>query len=165
MGFENAELMFGIANVLAFGVSCFAAVLFFIGFYFGPEHVEPLRFSDKPKIDDQDLYAIATGDEEYLAAHCTLDSKEELRREREEIQRMKNHIAKLKLQRELEKLNNPAPQAKPKQEDDQLISDCIEALVALGEKKSVARAKVNKFFVDNPNVKTVDQFIAGVFQR
>ena len=46
-----------------------------------------------------------------------------------------------------------------------LINDCVAALVGLGHKKSEARSKVNKYFVKNPDTKTVDEFITGVFQN
>jgi len=37
-------------------------------------------------------------------------------------------------------------------------------LVSLGEKRSAARSKTNKYFADNPETKTVDEFISGVFK-
>ena len=60
-----------------------------------------------------------------------------------------------------------ARQAKTKksQQDSELIQECIAALVALGEKKSVARSTTNKYFINNPNTKTVEQFIGEVYLK
>jgi len=137
-----------------------APLLFYRG-YAMPDKFEPLDLGLSDKVTDQDMYAIATGDEEYLAAHCTLSPLDEIEQEKIDIQRLKNKVERMKLEQQLAKLQGvkeePA-KANP------LIAECIDALVALGEKKSVARAKVNKFFVDNPNTKSVDEFITGVFK-
>tara|TARA_B100002019_G_scaffold57223_1_gene49129 strand:+ start:1705 stop:2127 length:423 start_codon:yes stop_codon:yes gene_type:complete len=137
-----------------------APLLFYRG-YAQPDKFEPLDLGFKEKVTDQDMYAIATGDEEYLAAHCTLSPLDEIEQEKIDIQKLKNKVARMKLEQELAKLQ--ATNEEPAKVNP-LITECIDALVSLGEKKSVARAKVNKFFVDNPNVNTVDQFITGVFK-
>lgn len=83
-----------------------------------------------------------------------------------------NHNAELQaLRLELENLKKqskpptPKPKPKPKATENPLIQECINALEGLGEKRSAARATVNKYFLNNPNTKTVEQFIAGVFKR
>jgi len=76
----------------------------------------------------------------------------------DELQALRAEIAQLKQRKQ-------QPKPKPKEEDNSLINDCIATLIGLGEKKSVARATVNKYFVNNPETKTVDEFIAGVFKR
>ena len=81
----------------------------------------------------------------------------------DELQALRAEIAQLKQQRQRKQQTKPKP--KPKEEDNSLINDCVATLVGLGEKKSAARATVNKYFVNNPETKTVDEFIAGVFKR
>ena len=141
MGVEDGFMMGAIAHFLATIIGVMAAVCSMIGYILGPSKVPPLRFNE-PDIDDSDLFAIATGNEEYLAAHCTLKPLPSL---------PKNKKKKKK--------------SKPPKIDNPLIKDCIETLVGLGEKKSIARATVNKYFLNNPKTKTVDEFIAGVFKR
>ena len=59
-----------------------------------------------------------------------------------------------------------AKKSKPKKvEASDLIQECISALVGLGEKKSVARSMTNKYFLNNPNTKTVEQFIGEVYLK
>jgi hypothetical protein len=79
----------------------------------------------------------------------------------DEITQMKREIEYLKLKKQLDELK--AETTEPAV-DTKLINDCIEALVALGDKKSVARSKANRYFVNNPETKTVDEFISGVFK-
>lgn len=81
-----------------------------------------------------------------------------------------NHNAELQaLRLELENLKKrsepPIPKPKPKTTENPLVQECINALESLGEKRSAARATVNKYFLNNPNTKTVEQFIEGVFKR
>lgn len=162
---ENGHLFNDIAEYLAYGGLLLLIICFLYGCVVGEEGgVEPVNFSNTVKslpIDDQDMYAIATGNEEYLAAHCTFDTKEELSREKEELQRMRNKVARMKLKKQLDQLQQPS-QAKPKV--NPLVTDCIDAMVAMGEKKSVARATVNKYFANNPNTNSVEEFISGVFK-
>ena len=162
---ENGHLFNDIAEYFAYGGLLLFIICFLYGCVVGEEGgVEPVNFSNTVKslpIDDQDMYAIATGNEEYLAAHCTFDTKEELSREKEELQRMRNKVARMKLKKQLDQLQQPS-QAKPKV--NPLVTDCIDAMVAMGEKKSVARATVNKYFANSPNTNSVEEFISGVFK-
>jgi len=168
------SLMFT-AQILGYCFFGFLVVCFLYGFIVGEEGgVEPLRLSDDKStpLSDQDLYAIATGDEEYLAAHCTLnqniiDPKVEIQNEKLEIQRLRNKYARMKVEQQIADLQNKPTKKKgvSATQTNPLITECINALVGLGEKKSNARAKVHKYFTDNPNTKTVDQFIAGVFKK
>lgn len=82
-----------------------------------------------------------------------------------EISQLKREINALKTKERPQVVKQPTV-AKLKESDNTgLIQDCIDTLIGLGEKKSVARSTVNKYFVNNPNTKTVDEFIAGVFKR
>lgn len=131
-GVEDGFMMEAIAHFLATIIGVMAAASCMIGYILGPSKVPPLDFNE-PNVDDDDVFAIATGNEEYLAAHCTL------------------------------KTLPPLP--KMKKVDNPLIKDCVDTLVGLGEKRSVARATVNKYFTNNPNTRSVDEFISGVFKR
>ena len=79
----------------------------------------------------------------------------------DEITALKREIEYLKLKKQLEELQSETvePTANTK-----LIKECVDALVALGEKRSAARSKTNKYFANNPETKTVDEFISGVFR-
>lgn len=159
---QNLEAIQLASTVTAILIISLVPFFFYRG-YAHPEKYEPLDFGGKPSVTDQDLYAVATGDEEYLAAHCTLSPiLDDIEKEKADIQRLRNKVARMKLERELEKLQEVKAESG---KTNPLIAECIEALIALGDKKSEARAKVNKYFVNNPNTKSVDQFITGVFQR
>ena len=162
-GVSDLQAYQWIAELLAFGIATFCGICFMIGFIAGPEKVKPVGSNLKTNINDQDLFAVATGDEEYLAAHCTVGTKQQIQREKLQLQMMRNKIAKLKLEKQLSKLTESNTVAKTI--DSALVNDCINSLVALGEKKTDAKKQVEKYFSTNPNTKTVDEFISGVFQK
>ncbi len=169
----SPETLMFTAKMLGTAIAVFMGICFLIGLIAGEEGgVEPLRFSDKAgNVDDQDLFAIATGNEEYLAAHCTLDPKVQIQNEKLEIQKLRNKYARMKVEQQIADLKNKPTKQPVKKKDisgtqsNPLISECINSLVALGETKSVARATVREYFANNPNTKTVDEFIKGVFER
>lgn len=80
----------------------------------------------------------------------------------DETVKLKKEIELLKLRKQLNELKEEAS-INPQQTS--LVNDCVAALVGLGHKKSEARSKANKYFVKNPDTKTVDEFITGVFQN
>ena len=89
----------------------------------------------------------------------------------DELKALKREVEIAKLRKQLVELkarqvHAPNSKNKPKDQVDvnPIIKDCIDALVSMGEKKSVARATVNKYFASNPNTKTVEEFITGVFK-
>ncbi len=45
------------------------------------------------------------------------------------------------------------------------MNECVGCLTGLGEKKTNAKKIVKDFFRNNPDVKTVDEFINGVFKK
>ena len=178
MGVEFPEIMSFIAGVLGLAFGVFMVCCFFIGYILGPEKVPPLTLDLEKDVNDQDLFAVATGNEEYLAAHCTLPptpDKVAIDQEKLRIQQLKNQIARMKLERELEQLKQyrqqppEVPKSKPitveNHECDKLFEECVSALVVLGYKNNEARKMAGSFFQANPDVKTVDQFISGVFKR
>lgn len=166
----SPETLMFTAKMLGTAIAVFMGICFLIGLIAGEEGgVEPLRFSHKAgSVDDQDLFTIGTGNEEYLSAHCTLDPKVQIQNEKLEIQKLRNKYARMKVEQQIKDLKNK-PTKKRKDtagtQTNPLISECFNALVSLGENKSTARTIVNKYFANNPKTKTVDQFIVGVFQR
>jgi hypothetical protein len=163
----SPETLMFTAKMLGTAIAVFMGICFFIGLIAGEEGgVVPLRLLDKAgSVDDQDLFAIATGNEEYLAAHCTLDPKVQIQNEKLEIQRLKNKYARIKVEQQIADLENKKRNDTAGTQTNPLIAECVNALMGLGENESKARAKVNKYFANNPNTKTIDEFIAGVFQR
>lgn len=166
------SLMFT-AQLLGYCFFGFLVVCFLYGFIVGEEGgIDPLTLSDNrtKSFSDQDMYAIATGNEEYLAAHCTLDPKTEIQNEKLEIQRLKNKLARMKVEQEILSFytQTPEPTKTPKQikkKASPLIQDCVNALVSLGEKEKTARHTVLEYFEKHPLTDTVDEFIAGVFKK
>lgn len=163
----SPETLMFTAKMLGTAIAVFMGICFFIGLIAGEEGgVVPLTLLDKAgSVDDQDLFAIATGNEEYLAAHCTLDPKVQIQNEKLEIQRLRNKYARIKVEQQIADLENKKRNDTAGTQTNPLIAECVNALVGLGENESKARAKVNKYFANNPNTKTIDEFIAGVFQR
>lgn len=175
MGVENAETIQIIANSIGVFIAVLAGICFWVG-VMNPDKVEPLTFK-APRVDDQDLFAIATGDEDYLEAHCVLNSKTEavsttrLQLEKDELKVLKREVEIAKLRKQLVELkarqvHAPNSKNKPKDQVDvnPIVKDCIDALVSLGEKKSVARATTNKYFASNPNTSSIEEFLSGVFK-
>lgn len=78
----------------------------------------------------------------------------------DEVQHLKQQVETLKLQRELNKLR--AELNEDVQQDDKLFKDCVDSLVALGEKRSDARRMTAKIFKDNPEI-TIEEFIAKAY--
>lgn len=77
----------------------------------------------------------------------------------DELADLKRQVEIMKLKQQLAGYDEPA---KPTV-DNSLAQDCISALVSMGEKKSAARSKVHKFLQQNPNVKSVSEFISKGF--
>lgn len=163
---ENPDSIMFTAKLLGVVIATLFGICFFIGLIYGEEGgIKPLRLSGKVgDIDDQNLFAVATGNEEYLAAHCTLDPNMEIQNERLEIQRLKNKLARMKVEQQIADLKSKLAKQYTKQ-NNPLIAECIDALVALGEKTSVARSLVNQYFINNPDTHSVEEFIQGVFKR
>lgn len=128
--------------VMGFAIGVFMVIVYFVS---GQSNATPLRIPEH----------IDTGIGLREIKPQTVDHSAELRALRAEIAQLRRQ-------------EKPKPKPKPKKEEpkqDALIQDCILALEGLGEKRSAARSTVNRYFNSNPNTKTVDEFIGGVFQR
>ena len=51
------------------------------------------------------------------------------------------------------------------QHDETFTRECVSVLVGLGVKGAVAKRNVNDFLDKNPEVKTVEEFIEGIFKK
>jgi len=152
MGVEDATFIQAVADFLAVMLGVFFVGVFIAGYILGPKIVPPLKINDTD-VDDDDLFAIATGNEEYLAAHCT-------------VKPLPKKKKKKKKKKAIDEKPSPAP--KPKVDTsayDKLYEDCVATLVGLGYKKAEAKKETLRFLQSNPNTKTVEDFITGVFQR
>ena len=124
------------------------------GIYFD---VKPIKFSDKFDLG----YVRKDEPSQTFKGIIEEDELETLKKE-VEIAKLRKQLVELKARQ----VHAPNSKNKPKDQVDvnPIIKDCIDALVSMGEKKSVARATVNKYFASNPNTKTVEEFITGVFK-
>ena len=123
----------------------------------GDGNQEPAKaFKRGLQMSTEDMYAIATGDEEYLAAHCTLPAPPKPKKRRESAP---------KQQKPKQQKPKPVEPAKPVGPSDELLNDCVDALVSLGTKSAEARRVATKFLVANPRLKTVEAFIPEIFKK
>lgn len=142
-------------------------VFFFLCFIGGVTgNAEPLDFStDIGEVDDQDLFAVATGDEDYLAAHATLTPIR--------VEKPKKTKKPKKKAKKPTKPTKPKKPKKPKKKpvevqsgpSNELLTDCIGALVGLGEKRGQARITATKLLTSNPRLTTVELFLTEAFKR
>jgi len=118
-------------------------------------------------VNDDDLFAVASGDEDYLMAHCVVKEQEkdevkpmqyEIKKEKDDLQRLRNKITRIKLEKQLRDLEGKEQTVNP------LLSDCVDAMVSMGETKTKAKVTVNKYFDSNPNTSTLEEFLSGVFK-
>lgn len=49
--------------------------------------------------------------------------------------------------------------------DPKLFNDCVKSLIALGESKKSAKKVAFEYFTKNPNIKTVEEFVIGVYKK
>lgn len=139
MSYETATWIQGSFGV---AIALFAAIAFLHGMAF-PEQYKPVKIP------------------EYIDTGICMDRNDHS----EELKQLRKQLAELKARQVHASNSKNKPKPKPKPKENTLIQDCISALEGLGEKKSVARATVNKYFTSNPDTKSVDEFIAGVFKR
>ena len=149
--------------VIALAIGAFIAVCVLWG-AINPESVEPFKIPDKFELG-------------YIEDNNPLAETYQLAEEYEydELKDLERQVKIKKLKQQLKEMDEPKAQTKPKktkpkktkptQQVNPIIKDCIDAMIAMGEKKSVARSTVNKYFVNNPNTKSVEDFISGVFKK
>jgi hypothetical protein len=134
MGVENPEIVQILATFFATLLGIFWSACFIQGLI--REGVPNLN--QEVEIDDQDLFAAATGDEEYLMAHFVLkeDDKPEVK--------------------------TPVKKVKPhKTKDGQ---EAVSGLVSLGYKRVEANRLVDDILTCNPTL-TPEQIVLEVLQK
>lgn len=134
MGVENPEIVQILATFFATLLGIFWSACFIQGLI--REGVPNLN--QEVEIDDQDLFAAATGDEEYLMAHFVLkeDDKPEVK--------------------------TPVKKVKPhKTKDGQ---EAVSGLVSLGFKRVEANRLVDDILTCNPTL-TPEQIVLEVLQK
>ena len=107
--------------------------------------------------DDEDIYAILTGDQDYLAAHVTL--KEEPLPKPKPRPKPRQTVRKQTARPKVVKPKVVKPSG------TQFGADCSIALTNLGYKKSDANRLVNEMLTNNPNIKDVQTFITEAFKK
>ena len=118
------------------------------------EKVEPLQFSDKFDIG-------------YIESDEPVVVIEQPKKKKKKKKKSK----KAKLKSKAQPKPKPKPKAKPKPEpvkptvDDALMRDCCSALVSLGTSRSESKRAAKEFLLSNPDIKTVEQFIEGIFKK
>ena len=144
--------------VIALAIGAFIAVCVLWG-AINPDSVEPFKIPDKFELGYIE-------DNNPLSETCQLAEEYEY----DELKDLERQVKIKKLKQQLKEMDEPKTKTTPKkvetkQQVNPLITECVQALVAMGEKQSVARATVNKYFVNNPNTKSVEDFISGVFKK
>ena len=134
MGVENPEIIQILASFFATLLGIFWSACFIQGII--REGVPKL--DQEVKIDDQDLFATATGDEEYLMAHFVLKEDDK------------------------PKIKTPVKQVKPhKTKEGQ---EAASGLSSLGYKKAEANRLVDDSLANNPTLSAA-QVILDVLQK
>lgn len=76
----------------------------------------------------------------------------------DEITTMKRQIELLKLKKELKSLQQEDSI------DDSFFKECVNAMIALGEKNTEAKKRAREILIKNPKINTVDSFIQQVYK-
>ena len=122
--------------------------------------------------DDEDMYAILTGDQEYLAAHVTLKEKPlpkpkpkpKPKPRPENKPKKKMRISNRAKSSRIVLREEPKPKpVKPSKTD--FGSQCATALANLGCKKSEANRTVDDILSRNPDIKDIERFITEAFKK
>lgn len=157
MGIDDPTGLMFTAKMLGTCLAVFFGICFFIGLFAGEQMgIEPLKIPDKIDLgyirDNQTIKTVSVK---------TVDT------EKLEIQKMRNKLEKMRLEDQMRTLQKKKADSKKKKtcEQNPLMKDCVQALVAMGEKQKDAINKVNSYFKNYPDTKTVNDFILGVFKR
>jgi len=141
-------------DILTQVLTIFFATVFTVAFLIGvtsKESSSPVSYFE----DEQDTYAILSGDEEYLAAHVTLKE--------EPLPQPKVRISNRAMSSRLVLREEPKPKPiRPSKTD--FGSQCSSALAGLGCKKSEANKAVDEILSNNPNINDVETFIQEAFK-
>jgi hypothetical protein len=153
MGVDNPETTETLVTIFSMGIGIFFFVCF-VGGILG--NAEPLDFSgDIGEVDDQDMFAMASGDEGYLAAHSTFTPIKT---------KKKKKVKKAKAPKKPMRAKRKRPKVKVGP-DKELLTDCIDALAGLGVKRGQARITATKILTADPSLTTVELFLRKAFKH
>ena len=145
-------------GILTQVLTIFFATVFTVAFLIGAtskESSSPASYLE----DEQDTYAILSGDEEYLAAHVTLKE--------EPLPQPKVRISNRALSSRLPLREEPTPKPTPKPIRPcrtEFGSRCSSALASLGCNKTEANRVVDEILSNNPNINDIETFIHEAFK-
>ena len=105
--------------------------------------------------DEQDIYAVLSGDEEYLAAHVTL-KEEPLPQPRVRISNRAQSSRVILREEPKPRIIRPCR--------TEFGSRCSSALASLGCNKTEANRVVDEILSNNPNINDVETFIKEAFK-
>ena len=154
MGIEDPVGMMFLAKIIGTCIAVFFGICFFIGLFYGEEAgIKPLEIPDRVDIGYINDYRHVTAK--------PIDPK------KLEIQELKHKVERMRLEKQLRDLQKDKADKKKKKQCEQnpLMKECVEILISVGEKKSEAIEKVNKYFKDNPNTTNTNDFILGIFKK
>jgi len=147
-----------LVNYLTMICTVFLAVFWATCFIHGliNEKIEPLQFSDKFDIG-------------YIESDEPVVTKQPKAKKKKK--KSKKTKPKSKTKPKPKPKTKPKPKVKPKPEpvkptvDDALMRDCCSALVSLGTSRTESKRAAKEFLLSNPDIKTVEQFIEGIFKK
>lgn len=147
MEFQPDSVMIA-AKILGTAIGTFFGICFFIGVLNGSTEIKPLAIPDNFDIG-------------YISDR---HSVKQFKSNTEEINILRNKVQKLKLKRQLaEELE--LKRSKKTRSKHALFDECVSTLISLGENKARATQITTEFLEKSPNVKTIDEFITGVFKK
>jgi hypothetical protein len=149
----NPDFSTLLANIMSFGIIIIMIAGAIAGY--NSRNIQPIEL---PKfIQDLKNDKIQIG---YIDTVKIVDPHEE------ELKKLRKEIEFLKLKKQLSVLQDDTTiQQNTPATKHPLINDCVAALVALGEKKLSAKSIAESYLLKNPNIKTVEEFIQGVFKK
>jgi hypothetical protein len=139
VGFDHPEL----ANIIAGFFGCMIGVFWWLCFMRGlmDENVKPLEFPER--------FDIGYIDEPQQQVVVVQEKPKKKKKKRKSAPNTgPRHVC-----------------TKPKGPSDELLNDCVGALVSLGTRRGEARRVAAKTLVEKPGIETVEKFINEVFKR
>lgn len=151
----NPDFSTMLANIMSFGLIIIMIAGAIAGY--NSRNIQPIELPEFIKDLKNDKIKLG-----YIDTVKIIDTHEE------ELKSLRKQVEVLKLKKQLNDLQNQTTQQQNTpviQTINPLVNDCVDALVALGEKKSSAKKLTETYFAKNPNVKTIEEFIQGVFKK
>jgi len=138
---DAAAQLILMSMILIFTTSCLYGIF--------SKTAKPLRISDK--------FELGFIEDNYEPEQVVVESVK-ISEPYDEVKELKKKIELLKLKKQLEELQKPSV-------NKELIEDCVETLISLGTPSRKAKAEAENIINNNPNIKTVQQFITEYGKR